>query len=84
MTALAPVDKSTRYPQAAVPGAGSGAWSPQAPVPAEPLTNRPTTNTQTGMSPTETCARNPNIWRSGHWVFDTATGYCAWCGERIT
>jgi hypothetical protein len=83
MSGVTPVDNYGRHPQAVVPGPGTDAWSPQAPVPAEPFTNRPTTNTQSGMSPTETCARNPNIYRTGHWVFDTASGYCAWCGERI-
>lgn len=83
MTAPAPVDNSRQHPQAVVPGPGRNAWSPQATVPDEPLTNRPTTNTHSDTSPTETCARNPDIWRKGHWVFDTATGYCAWCGERI-
>lgn len=83
MALRAPVDNSALHPQANLPGAGRTAWSPPAPVPAEPLTNHPNSNTLSRMSPTETCAKSPNIYRSVHWVYDPRTGYCAWCGERI-
>jgi hypothetical protein len=83
MALSAPVDNSPRHPQANLPGAGNSAWSPPALVPAEPLTNHPNDTIQSRMSPTETCARTPNIYRATHWVYDPATGYCAWCGERI-
>jgi len=83
MTRPEPVDKSGRDPQAVLPGPGRNAWTPQAPLPDEPLSQPAKSNTQSRMSLTETCARNPNIYLPTHWVFDTATGYCAWCGERI-
>lgn len=83
MTPRTSVDKSTEDPQAILPGPGRNAWTPQAALPDEPLSQPAKSNTSSRMSPTETCAKSPDLYRRRHWVYDTATGYCAWCGERI-